>query len=101
MGSVVLAAVALLVFSVGILSTEGRVLSPRQNTSPWHTNKSSRMAEARSDELAPVQMDELLPIVYVLTAQPISNSVAATLESPLKEFVGVLPSNGLRAPPLV
>jgi hypothetical protein len=100
-GSIVLAAAALLVFSVSVLSSEVRILSPQQNTSPWHTSKSSRMAEVRGDDLTPILADEVRPALPALTIQPVFHFVSIPLEAPLREFLGVPKSHGLRAPPII
>lgn len=99
MGSTFLVAIALLALSVAVLATEARLPNAGQNTSSWHTSKSSRMAECGGDELAPVQTDDSRPTPRVLTTAAAIHDCLFPIELPLPELVGVPQAHGLRAPP--
>jgi len=90
-------AIALLIVTVGVLATESRFPNAIQNTTSWHTSKSSRMAECGGDELAPVETDDSRP------APPLITTVIAhyffSTELPLQELAGAPQAHGLRAPP--
>ncbi len=90
-------AVALLIITVGTLSTESRVAARGQNTSSWHTSKTSRMTESGAQELAPVEsavVESAIPVI-----SPEFKPHLPFIESPLPDLTGDPQAHGLRAPP--
>jgi hypothetical protein len=90
-------AVAILIVTAGALCTESRVAARRQNTSSWHTSKTSRMTVSGADELAPVKSEQAESAIPVIS--PEFKPDLPPIESPLPELTGAPQAHGLRAPP--
>ncbi len=91
-------AVALLIVTVGVLSTESRLPTAGHTSASWHTSKTSRMTIGGGSELAPVQQDEARPAAPIVT--PELTRYSPPIDLPLPEIAGALQAHGLRAPPL-
>lgn len=92
------AAIAILIVTVGVLSTESRLPNIGQGTNSWHTCKTSRMTDNGVDELAPVRVNEAEVVNPVIPSDYEPHLRAVT--SPLPELTGAPQAHGLRAPPL-
>jgi len=90
-------AVALLIMTVGVLSSESRLPTAGQSTGSWHTSKTSRMTLGGGTELAPVQTDEARPAAPIVAPELIRYS--SPIDLPLPELAGAPQAHGLRAPP--
>ena len=99
MGRVLFVGIALLIVTVGVLSTESNVPRPVQSASSWHTSKISRMAEGAGDEFAPPAADASAPAPS-LAVTSIEKEFFPT-EFVFPEIAGAPRAHGLRAPPCV
>jgi hypothetical protein len=97
MGRLIFAVIAVLILTVGALSTESRIPQVLQNTGLRHTSKISRMTECGGEELPPRQVSEFRAVPPVLT--PVTVPYCSP-EIPLAEFTDTSRAHGLRAPPL-